>query len=65
MRKILVIHGPNLNLLGTREVDVYGSVTIGEINKDLKKHAKARKVALEIVQSNHEGEIVTAIPQAS
>ena len=65
MRKILVIHGPNLNLLGTREVDVYGSVTIGEINKDLKKHAKARKVALEIVQSNHEGDIVEKVGSAS
>jgi len=61
MRKILVIHGPNLNLLGSREVDVYGSVTIDEINKDLNKAAKAKKVTLEIMQSNHEGDIVEAI----
>lgn len=61
MRKILVIHGPNLNLLGKREVDVYGTVTIDEINKDLKVLAKARKVVLEILQSNHEGEIVELI----
>ena len=58
MRKILVIHGPNLNLLGTREVDVYGSVTIDDINKDLKKCAKSKGISLEIMQSNHEGGIV-------
>lgn len=61
MKKILVIHGPNLNLLGKREIDVYGSVTIDEINAELKKTAKAMKVGLNIVQSNHEGEIVEAI----
>ena len=61
MKKVLVIHGPNLNLLGQREPDIYGKVTIGGINSDLKKMAKAKKVALEIVQSNHEGEIVELI----
>lgn len=61
MKKILVIHGPNLNLLGKREVDIYGSVTIDEINSELEKKAKAMKVGLKIVQSNHEGEIVEAI----
>ncbi|MDP3791959.1 MAG: type II 3-dehydroquinate dehydratase [Candidatus Omnitrophota bacterium] len=61
MKKILVIHGPNLNLLGQREVDVYGKVTIEDINKDLKKLAKTKKAALTIVQSNHEGEIVELI----
>ena len=64
MRKILVIHGPNLNLLGDREVDVYGSVTIEEINSELKSLAKAKKVVVEIMQSNHEGEIVEAIGSA-
>lgn len=64
MRKILVIHGPNLQLLGKREIDVYGSVTIEEINNDLKKLAAQKKVALEIVQSNHEGEIVELIGTA-
>ncbi len=58
MKKILVIHGPNLNLLGTRETKIYGESTIKDINDDLKKEAKARKVSLKIVQSNHEGEIV-------
>ena len=64
MRKILVIHGPNLNLLGKREVDVYGTVTIDEINRDLKRIAQAKKVSLVIVQSNHEGEIVDLIGKA-
>ncbi len=64
MKKILVIHGPNLQLLGTREVDVYGKVTIEDINADLKKCAKTHKVSLEIVQSNHEGEIVGLIGKA-
>jgi len=64
MKKILVIHGPNLNLLGTREVDVYGSTTIDDINKDLIKAAKAKKVALDIMQSNHEGDIVEKIGSA-
>lgn len=64
MKKILVIHGPNLNLLGTREVDVYGSTTIDDINKDLIKAAKAKKVALDIMQSNHEGDIVEKIGNA-
>ena len=61
MKKVLVIHGPNLNLLGQREPDIYGKVTIDEINGDLKKIARAKRVALEIVQSNHEGEIVELI----
>ena len=61
VNKILVIHGPNLNLLGQREIDVYGKVTIGDINKDLKRIAKAKKIELDIVQSNHEGQIVELI----
>ena len=62
--KILVIHGPNLNLLGKREPDVYGKVSIKSIDASLKKLAAANKSALEIFQSNHEGEIVTRIQQA-
>lgn len=64
MSKILVIHGPNLNLLGQREVEVYGTVTIEKINKELKKIAKNNKVTIEILQSNHEGEIVDLIGKA-
>jgi len=61
MSKILVIHGPNLNLLGKRELNIYGEVTIGEINRDLEALAKPSGVSLEIIQSDHEGEIVAAI----
>ena len=64
MPKILVIHGPNLNLLGTREVNVYGKITIDEINGELKNIAKKNKVNIEIMQSNHEGEIVDVIGKA-
>ncbi len=64
MRKILVIHGPNLNLLGQREPDVYGSVTIRQSNDRLKKVAKTNKVAIDFFQSNHEGEIVSKIGAA-
>jgi len=62
--KVLVIHGPNLQLLGTREVNVYGDVTIETINDMLSKKAEAAAVDISIMQSNHEGEIVTAIGEA-
>ncbi len=62
--KILVIHGPNLDLLGTREPDVYGDVTLNEINNTLKELAKKYKVSLDVFQSNHEGNIVDRIGQA-
>ncbi len=58
MNKILVIHGPNLNLLGRREPAVYGHLTLAKINALLKLEAKKHKVTLVIKQSNHEGEIV-------
>ena len=61
MKKILVIHGPNLGLLGTREPGIYGRTTLAQINSELKKIAKKRKVTLAIRQSNHEGEIVDLI----
>ena len=61
MRKILVIHGPNLNLLGEREPGIYGRVTLKEINSALKDIARKRKVSLEIIQSNDEGRIVSLI----
>lgn len=64
MSKILVIHGPNLNLLGKREPDIYGKSTLDAIDKELKKIAKDEKVALEIFQSDHEGEIVERIGKA-
>lgn len=61
MKKILVIHGPNLNLLGKREPGIYGNVTLQQINNALKKIAQKRKASLVIKQSNHEGEIVDLI----
>ncbi len=64
LNKILVIHGPNLNLLGQREPDVYGKTTLEEINRLLEKTAKANRITLEFFQSNHEGEIVDRIGQA-
>ncbi len=64
MRKILVIHGPNLNLLGTREPGIYGHLTLDKINQLLKVDAKKNKVSLVIKQSNHEGKIVDFIGRA-
>ncbi|MFC1624280.1 type II 3-dehydroquinate dehydratase [Candidatus Omnitrophota bacterium] len=64
MTKILVIHGPNLNLLGKREPDIYGKITIDEINKRLKNLAKKKGIKLDVFQSNHEGEIVDKIGKA-
>ena len=58
---ILIIHGPNLNLLGTREPDVYGVLTLDSLNKKIMSYCKKRKMTCEIVQSNHEGEIVELI----
>lgn len=64
MPKILVIHGPNLNLLGEREVDIYGRLTIDEIDSKLRDAAKQKGLEIEIIQSNHEGEIVELIGKA-
>lgn len=64
VKRYLVIHGPNLNLLGTREKEVYGTVTLAEIDADLKALAGELGVELDLMQSNHEGEIVSAIHAA-
>ncbi len=61
MKKILVIHGPNLNLLGKREPGIYGKTTLKEINASLEKIARQNKVKLTIKQSNIEGVIVDLI----
>jgi 3-dehydroquinate dehydratase II len=61
MKNILVIHGPNLNLLGKREPDIYGKVTLKEIDDHLKELAVKNKCQVEIYQSNNEGEIVSKI----
>ncbi|MBU1895181.1 MAG: type II 3-dehydroquinate dehydratase [Candidatus Omnitrophica bacterium] len=59
--KILVIHGPNLNLLGKRETDIYGEETIETINSSMGEVAKKESVEIECYQSNHEGDIVDKI----
>jgi 3-dehydroquinate dehydratase-2 len=64
MQKILVIHGPNLNLLGKRKVEVYGNMDLEKINKEIKKFAEKNQLDVEIIQSNEEGEIVEAIHKA-
>lgn len=61
MKKILVIHGPNLNLLGSREKSIYGDVSLDSINDLLAAKAKANDIDLECFQSNHEGEIVDIV----
>ncbi|MGL5508721.1 MAG: type II 3-dehydroquinate dehydratase [Microcoleaceae cyanobacterium] len=64
MLKILVLHGPNLNLLGEREPGVYGSVTLAQINEMLEQQASTRQVSLAFLQSNHEGVLIDAIHAA-
>ena len=64
-RKILVIHGPNLNLLGQREPDIYGHQSLDEINAGLLALGEKLGLVLETFQSNHEGEIVDRIQQAA
>ncbi|OGS43358.1 MAG: type II 3-dehydroquinate dehydratase [Elusimicrobia bacterium RIFOXYD2_FULL_34_15] len=64
MKKILVIHGPNLNLLGKREPGIYGKFSLEDINAKIKKLAKEKKVSVDFFQSNHEGQIVDIIGKA-
>ena len=65
MANILVIHGPNLNLLGTREPEVYGADTLADINQSLSQLADEKGVKLQTYQSNAEGDIVNCIQQAN
>jgi 3-dehydroquinate dehydratase-2 len=64
MLKILVLHGPNLNLLGTREPTIYGAITLEEVNASLRQLGKELGVSIESRQSNVEGELVTWIQEA-
>lgn len=62
--RILVINGPSLNLLGVREPDIYGRETYADLVEKLRRHADARGVTIDFVQSNHEGALVDAIQSA-
>ena len=64
-KKILVLHGPNLNMLGKREKNIYGKISLEKINANLKSLAKDLNCELEIKQSNIEGELVNFIQKAS
>lgn len=64
MNKVLVINGPNLNLLGTREPHIYGSTTLADVENGLRSQAQQLGLELDCFQSNHEGAIVDRIHQA-
>ena len=61
MTRVAVVHGPNLNLLGAREPDTYGTTTLDEINLQLKQHAQSLGVVIDAFQSNSEGSLVDHI----
>src|SRR5207253_9425110 len=63
-KKVLVLNGPNLNLLGKRQPEIYGHLSLEQINKQIRALAKALGVNVEIRQSNNEGELVTWIQEA-
>ena len=61
MKEVAVIHGPNLNMLGRREPEIYGYLTLDDLNKKIQEQGEKLKLSLTIFQSNHEGEIVDFI----
>src|SRR5262245_57908906 len=65
MTAILVLHGPNLNLLGQREPGVYGTTTLAEVDAAIASRAASRRIRVECRQSNHEGSLIDAIQGAA
>ena len=61
MKKILVLHGPNLNLLGEREPSVYGTTTLSEIDRGLRAYGRTKKITLRFFQANGEGDLIDAL----
>ena len=64
MKPVLILHGPNLNLLGMREIDVYGDLTLDDINEDLISYGRDLGVQVRCFQSNSEGELINALHNA-
>ena len=65
MKKILIINGPNLNMLGSREPEIYGADSLDDINAKLTKEADSLNIALDFFQSNIEGELVDAVQRVA
>lgn len=63
--RLLVLHGPNLNLLGAREPDIYGRTTLADIHGAMESRAKAQGVVVESFQSNHEGQLIDRVQAAA
>ncbi len=63
-KRVLVLHGPNLNQLGRRQPEIYGRITLEQVNKKIRAVARELRVQVEIRQSNHEGELLTWIQEA-
>lgn len=65
MMNILILNGPNINLLGQREPNIYGTITYDELCSTIKEYCKEKNVSVEIFQSNHEGELIDYIQNSS